>query len=324
MESNGTSRGIVNYTSRDYDSEKWRDLIHNGINYGKWYAISSKGRVYRKEYYVDKSDGTRQVIHSRMLTLSDSTGGYLSVHLEKVHQVETYHSPSYMVHVLVAHTFIPNSDKKPCVNHKDGNKHNNCVENLEWCTFSENSRHAVESGLMKHIRPVRVTTPNGDVKEFKSAAHAQRFYNLREGLNLAAHTGGSCQGYTATFVDGQNEILPDIDRRRHYNICCKETGEIFQSAKYAGARFNVSAECIRHGLKFRSGYVTSIDRNFEYIPCPDRWKIVENGKTFPSLSDLARYLNFSFEGLKRYVNDGFVKPKNVHIIQIAELPGGVN
>lgn len=52
-----------------------------------------------------------------------------------------------MIHRLVAQAFIPNPDDLPCVNHKDGNKLNNSVENLEGCSYSENRKHAYDNGL---------------------------------------------------------------------------------------------------------------------------------------------------------------------------------
>jgi hypothetical protein len=59
----------------------------------------------------------------------------------------------YLLHRLLADAFIPNPEGKPCVNHKDGNKHNNELSNLEWVTRSENQKHAYQNGLQKGFHP---------------------------------------------------------------------------------------------------------------------------------------------------------------------------
>ena len=53
------------------------------------------------------------------------------------------------IHRMVAETFIPNTENKPIVNHKDGDTHNYCKDNLEWVTEKENSQHAIKTGLMQ-------------------------------------------------------------------------------------------------------------------------------------------------------------------------------
>lgn len=80
----------------------------------------------------------------RILKPADDSDGYpkvtLTNSLKKKHCIA--------VHRVVATTYLWNKDK-PQVNHKDGNKHNNCVENLEWVTNKENIAHAIRTGLLK-------------------------------------------------------------------------------------------------------------------------------------------------------------------------------
>lgn len=97
------------------------------------YAVSSLGNI--KSFKRGRE---------RLLKPMIVAGGYCQIQLRINGK-----SKKFLVHRIIAQAFIPNPENKPHVNHINGDKHDNRVENLEWCTQSENLRHAVNIGLIK-------------------------------------------------------------------------------------------------------------------------------------------------------------------------------
>lgn len=143
-----------------------------------------------EKYEVSTHGNIRNKKTQRMLK-QQINGGYCHVHLMK--DGKAYYR---QVHRIVAETFIENPLNKETVNHKDGNKTNNHVENLEWCTHKENIHHAIfvlgidtRSGLEKthekHKRKVR----RSDGKIYNSIDEAKADINRPH-----AHIVEVCQG----------------------------------------------------------------------------------------------------------------------------------
>jgi hypothetical protein len=123
--------------------EIWKDI--EGFNN---YQISSIGRVRSKERIVQykNSIGTiRKLIPEKIKSLTISTSGYHRTNISD----NSRNQVSKTIHQFVANAFLEKIPGKPFINHIDGNKLNNRIENLEWCTQSENISHAYRTGLKR-------------------------------------------------------------------------------------------------------------------------------------------------------------------------------
>lgn len=117
----------------------WYDIQ----GYEGLYQITRQGDVWSLPRVVDRCSGRPNVIRGKLLDIQVDIAGYCHVSLtDKDHSTKVY-----LLHRLVAQTFIPNPENKPEVNHIDGNKLNCCADNLEWSTRRENQFHAVNHGL---------------------------------------------------------------------------------------------------------------------------------------------------------------------------------
>lgn len=117
----------------DEDAEIWKDLR----NYEGIYQVSINGEIRRWKKYLNKWV---------LLNPYSDKNGYLKVTL-----VNNYNENKRLLHRIIAEEFIKKELNKNEVNHIDGDKKNNCVENLEWCNRSENMIHAHKLGLRNGI-----------------------------------------------------------------------------------------------------------------------------------------------------------------------------
>jgi len=119
--------------------EEWRDII----GYEGLYQISNKGRVKSKARTIPYKDGRNRPVKTKYLKIS-LRDLYYCVDLSNANV-----RAQIKLHRLLGKAFIPNPLNKPEINHKDGNKLNNDLSNLEWCTHAENMAHAINNGLCK-------------------------------------------------------------------------------------------------------------------------------------------------------------------------------
>lgn len=167
---------------QDLKNEVWknlkikkRDVLYN---YKNLYKISNYGRVKSLGIYHGRTNNFFKKEHILKARLSKL--GYI------IYTLSNYGKANYIsVHRAVAETFILNFENKPQVNHIDGNKQNNRIDNLEWCTNSENVKHAYNIGLKvsKGKSFPKEKNPNSrftekEIKEIREKR--QKGYKLKE------------------------------------------------------------------------------------------------------------------------------------------------
>jgi len=162
--------------------ETWEDVI----GFEGYYQVSSLGRVKaiaRLKKRISYGKQTDFKCKEKILFLAQDMHGYLRIRLMRDRYEERK-----KVHRLVAEAFIPNPENKPEVNHKNGRKDDNSVSNLEWVTRSENSIHALRTGLQSINRQIAVAQYDflgNEIKRFKSRAEAYR----QTGINASGISG---------------------------------------------------------------------------------------------------------------------------------------
>ena len=147
--------------------EIWKDIK----GYEGYYQVSNLGRVKSIERLVRKS--TKQYMaKSYILTSALTIHGYYFVALCRNSRCK-----SKTIHRLMLKAFIPNPKNKKCINHINGIKTDNRLENLEWCTHSENLKHAYKMGLRKNTIGVKLIH-NNTTYSFTSLSAASRFLGM--------------------------------------------------------------------------------------------------------------------------------------------------
>lgn len=175
------------------ETEEWRDIK----GYEGYYQVSNMGRVKSLERKIKRSRCGDATIKSKILKLWDTKDYYPYAHLCVCNKRKLI-----KIHRVIAETFIPNPENKPCINHINGKKNDNRVENLEWCTYSENNFHAFRMGLNNNAKgemSVNSKLKDDDIIEIKRLYFIEKKSLLEVSLKY-----GVCKGTIDEIIRCRN------------------------------------------------------------------------------------------------------------------------
>lgn len=161
----------------------WKPIF----GYSKFYKINRNGEIFSS--YLNK-----------IIKPQKNGNGYLKIIL-----VNERGKKKFFIHRLVADTFLKNPKKLPCVNHKNGKKDDNRVENLEWCTHSQNQKHSVQ--ILKNI-------PFLFPKYLGKNHHSAKQINQKDGDIIIGTYYGCGEAFRKTGINPHNIHSVLIGKRK--------------------------------------------------------------------------------------------------------------
>ena len=195
--------------------EIWKDVK----GYEGEYQISNKGRL-KSIRYIEKYSG----IVEKVMKPGNNGRGYMTTMIGRNGNVK-----SVKIHRLVAEAFIPNPENLPEVNHIDGNKKNNCVENLEWVTHQ---------GNMVHAYATKLNVKNSKLSRYEIQNMRERYIpkDQKYGIQAFAKRYGMSSSHITRIIHGEVCKIEHLDSsaiKDGWCVCPKCGRKLFEITKHA-------------------------------------------------------------------------------------------
>lgn len=242
--------------------EEWRDIK----GYEGYYQVSNLGRIRSLDRIILKINGHTERRKGQLMSQVYDKDGYLTVGLRKDRRKITYG-----VHRLVANAFIQNPYNLPEVNHKDENKENNNIDNLEWCTTKYNINYGTaidRRTLYDKTRPILVYQYNNFIREYENINALCDKMNIDKsifnGHNQQVYFKYN-DNYLFVFKDNFEKIPRHIDFK---NIRSKKSKYMVTYDMYSGKLINIYMDLHELTIKLNKSIhtlrrIADTDKHFE-------------------------------------------------------------